>query len=251
MIKSTTPIQSIQSIEVPESPVPTVLYKYLPPERIDILENMELRFSRPSEFNDTFDSHYLVPKSQGLKGTTARMRLKSRLGILCLAEQPYDQLMWVHYARNHTGFVLGFDRKASFFHEEHRVLRKVVYQEGPDVLPTPDMNACFFKSDQWKHEHEWRCVREFQPSESRAVRIEPSLLTQIIFGHQMVEWQIARIMQYVTAYEMIHTQILLSTPSHVSWSMTNIPKRMSVCPSCSGNGYLMEEWTHKAEKEKE
>src|SRR5258708_6058609 len=48
-----------------------VLYKYLPPERIDILESMELRFSRPSEFNDTFDSQYLVPRSEGSKAIAA------------------------------------------------------------------------------------------------------------------------------------------------------------------------------------
>jgi hypothetical protein len=57
--------------------VPEMLCKYLPPERIDILENMRLRFSRPSDFNDTFDSHYLVPKSQGHAGIAARLRFKT------------------------------------------------------------------------------------------------------------------------------------------------------------------------------
>jgi len=80
-------VSASQSIEIPESPVPEVLYKYLPPERIDILESMELRFSSPSQFNDTFDSHYLVPRSQGIQGKTARILLRNRLGIFCLTEK--------------------------------------------------------------------------------------------------------------------------------------------------------------------
>ena len=37
---------------------PSVLYKYCPPARIDIFENFAVRFSPPSEFNDTFDTEY-------------------------------------------------------------------------------------------------------------------------------------------------------------------------------------------------
>jgi hypothetical protein len=234
-------MNAVQSVEAPESPVPEVLYKYLPPERIDILENMELRFSRPSEFNDTFDTHYLVPKSQGSKGKAARVLLKSRLGILCLTEQPHDQLMWVHYARNHTGFVLGFNAHATFFQENNRVLRKVVYRSGPKVFSEADVNVCFYKSDKWNYEREWRCVRSFQSSEPRVVGIEPDLVTQIIFGSRMEAWQIARIMRYATALEMTRTQFLLSSPSLTSWTFENSPKRMSVCSNCDGNGYLMDD----------
>lgn len=232
----------VQSTEVPVSPVPEVLYKYLPPERIDILESMELRFSSPSQFNDTFDTQYLVPRSQGLKGKAARTLLRNRLGIFCLTERRDNHLMWVHYARNHTGFVLGFNARASFFQEDNRVFRKVAYRKGPKVFSEADMNVCFYKSDQWEYEQEWRCVRSFGFSESRGVGIEPNLITHIIFGSKMEAWQIARIMQYATAYEMIATtQFLLSSPSRTSWTIENCPKKMSLCPNCEGNGYLMED----------
>lgn len=39
---------------------PATLSKYFPPERIDALENLSLRFTKPTEFNDTFDTHLLV-----------------------------------------------------------------------------------------------------------------------------------------------------------------------------------------------
>jgi len=221
--------------------VPEVLYKYLPPERIDILESMKLRFSPPSDFNDAFDTHYLVPKSQGPKGKTTRILLRTRLGIFCLTEQPNNHLMWVHYAKNHTGFVLGFNARASFFRENGRVLRKVVYERGPKVLSEPDASACFHKAAEWKYEQEWRCIREFQHSESRNVEIDPRLITHIIFGFQMESWQIARIVQYADAYEMNQVQYLRSYPSTRSWTFENSPKRMSVCGNCDGNGYLMED----------
>ena len=233
---------AVESVEVPESPVPEVLYKYLPPERIDILESMELRFSRPSEFNDTFDTQYLVPRSQGPKGHAARFRFGVGLGFSVLQRGPDNHLMWVHYARNHTGFILGFNANASFFRENDRILRKVIYRSGPRVFSDADMNACFYKSDQWKYEQEWRCVRNFQTLEPRMVGIEPGLVTQIVFGFRMEAWQIARIMQYVTAYEMNHTiEFFLSSPSRASWTIQSNRKTMSVCDNCGGNGYLMED----------
>lgn len=235
-------MSALQPIEVPERPVSEVLYKYLPPERIDILENMQLRFSRPSEFNDTFDTQYLVPRAQGSKGIADRFKLRNQLGILCLTERSDNHLMWVHYARNHTGFILGFNAKASFFRENDRKLKKVIYQNRPQVLLDADIKACFCKSDEWEHEQEWRCVRRFQSSETRMADIKPSLITQIIFGSEMEKWQIARIMLYATALEMTQTtQFLLSAPSKSSWTFENRPKTMSLCDKCDGDGYLMED----------
>jgi hypothetical protein len=228
-----------QLIDAPEPP--EVLYKYLPPERIDILENMEIRFSRPSEFNDTFDADYLVPISQGAKAKSDRLRLRAGLGIFCLTEQPNDHLMWVHYARNHSGFVIGFTAKACFFRDNERRLDKVRYRKGPEVLAVADTKVCFYKSNIWRHEREWRCVRSFNSSESRSVGIVPELITQIIIGSRMEAWQIARIMVCKTGFEMDHTQFLLSTPLRKSWSFENRPKTMSLCDKCGGDGYLMKD----------
>jgi hypothetical protein len=225
-----------------EPGLPATLYKYLPPERIDILENMQVRFSRPSEFNDAFDSHYLVPKSQK-EGFVARMRLKSALGVFCLTEKPDDQLMWVHYAKNHTGLVIGFNAHAPFFREEGRTLRKVVYQSSPNVFSDANLDVSFYKPKSWEYEREWRCVRNFHFSQSRLVTIESTSITHIIFGYLMETWQIARIMQYATVQKIqTHTQFLLSTPLPKSWTFENRPKVMSVCPTCEGDGYLMKDF---------
>jgi hypothetical protein len=219
------------------STVPKTLYKYLSPDRMDILESMKIRFSPPFAFNDTFDAHYLVPNGQPL-AKAFRVRLRNTLGVFCLTERPNNHLMWVHYAKNHTGFVVGFNARATFFREEKRVLDKVVYESGPKVFTEPDISVCFRKSVEWKYEQEWRCVREFKSGESRDVEIEPTLVTHIILGSQMDPWQIARIMQYASAYQMNHVQFLRSYSLPTSWTFENRPKNMRLCPTCSGDGYL-------------
>jgi Protein of unknown function (DUF2971) len=219
-----------------EMPPPT-LYKYCPPERIDILENLAIRFSRPSEFNDHFDSHYLVPRDQGSKAKAARLRLKSHLGVFCLTERPDDHLMWVNYARNHTGFVIGFNARAAFFREESRLLRKVDYQPTPPVLEDASVNACFVKSAVWISESEWRCVRVFEQSENRIVDIDASLVTHVIFGSRMEDWRIARVAVFAGVYE--HTSFLLSFPSPSGFAFENKPKTLTFCEHCSGSGYTM------------
>jgi Protein of unknown function (DUF2971) len=48
--------------------------------------------------------------------------------------------MWSHYARDHTGFVIGFDTSHQYFQKkEHRGLWKVQYQ---DVRPEFSMELC-------------------------------------------------------------------------------------------------------------
>src|SRR5712691_1473820 len=231
------------SIRVPKTPIPEVLYKYYPPERIEIFETMQVRFSSPPELNDAFDSHYLVPNVQGAKGRTARRVWRSKIGILSLTERPDNHLMWVHYARNHSGFVLGFDARAAFFEENSRVLRKVVYQKGPNVLSEADIDVCFNKADDWEYEQEWRCVRLFEHSESRMIDIEPNLVAQIIFGSRMEPWQLTKIVWCATQLEMIpRVRFLRSLPSKTSWTMENQPQALSLCPHCDGDGVV---WTEQ------
>jgi hypothetical protein len=226
--------------EVPEVPVPTTLYKYCSPERIDIVENLQIRFSRPSEFNDTFDSYHLIPAAAGQPAKAERLRLRARLGVLCLTERSDNQLMWVNYAKDHTGFVIGFDARSAFFGEDERLLRKVQYRKKPRVLPAPDRCGCFYKPLPWKYEREWRCVREFAMSESRLVTIEPALITKIVIGHRMQPWHVAQIAFAVQALD-IEADFYLSSPSHSSWKFSREPKLVKPSEACGGRGYTMDD----------
>ena len=75
----------------------------------------------------------------------ARARRRDRLGILCLTEDADNHLMWVNYARNHTGFVIGFRTASAFFQAGGASLRKVRYDPRPPDSVEED--ACFFKSE--------------------------------------------------------------------------------------------------------
>jgi len=217
---------------------PAILYKYLPPERIDVLESQELRFSPPSKFNDTFDSHFLVPRLT--KAMMNRATFRSKLGILCLTERPNDHLMWVHYAGEHKGFVIGFDAADPFFTSDGRALQKVVYQKKPIVMPEIDINVAFNKSDVWEHEREWRCVRQFEQTEARNVRFDPILVKQVIFGAKMEPWQVARIVLFMFAHNP-EVQYFASTASSKDGTFQNIPKHLAPCDKCGTSGYVEED----------
>jgi len=127
---------------------PRVLYKYFPPERVDVIQNGRLRFTQPVVFNDPFESSpaflELAPKQmmdrasrieaarigmpeeerkrffdsvysptgsarKGPQAGAAILEVLGRgVGTLSLTEKPDNLLMWAHYAKSHEGFVIGF-----------------------------------------------------------------------------------------------------------------------------------------------
>ncbi len=103
------------------------------------------------------------------------------IGILSLSETPDNILMWSHYSANHTGFVIEFDEKHSFFdqrekeNEELRRVRKVRYSNERPQMTLLDPNLSneetieklikdFFwlKSTDWAYEKEWRMLHVFR-----------------------------------------------------------------------------------------
>jgi hypothetical protein len=148
--------------------------------------------------------------------------------------------MWVNYARDHTGFVLGFNAHAPFFEEDGRTLRQVVYQQDPPLFASPDENGCFYKSPDWKYEKEWRCVRSFTETESRLVEIDPTLITEIIFGSLMEAGNVSKIV-YVADVLKMNAAFSISSPASERWKFINKPTRVATCKHCSGQGYTTDD----------
>lgn len=125
------------------SGIPKVLYKYLPPSRISVLESHEVRFTPPDEFNDPFEAY---PRIGELRRESVRRRLEpgedldrvmslatpffvdngpdmvfqmvsASFGAFSLASVADNPLLWAHYATGHRGFAIGFDSGHSWFHE--------------------------------------------------------------------------------------------------------------------------------------
>ncbi len=103
-------------------------------------------------------------------------------GVFSLSEKNNDILMWSHYANNHTGFCIEFERKdikSNFL--SHFMCRKVEYTvEYPNlhrIIDLPDVNL-FTKADGWKYESEWRLVTK----QGNTTLPLPAPITAIYFG---------------------------------------------------------------------
>jgi Protein of unknown function (DUF2971) len=98
---------------------------------------------------------------------THQATIAKELGLICLAALRDSLLMWSHYTKGHSGFVIGFDATNAFFtdgppiHEavyaDERVLmghygdqrdRRRIGQQVDELIKR--------KSTCWSYEHEWR-----------------------------------------------------------------------------------------------
>ena len=243
---------------------PLKLYKYVPFDRIDIIENKCLCFSRPTSFNDPFDSKphvkgfaspkdfdnnifenedvdnildatmnshvamkhlkQLIPEfstfiEKAKKDAKAVLKqhylnanktistdisytdLSKIVGILSLTTKYDNLLMWSHYAKDHTGFVIEFDATKPFFTEKHKNellnLKKVNYSKirPQSYLMDQEFEARFFvKSEEWVYEDEWRLLKAvsktfFKDDEQKhpLVSFNADIITAVILGCKMSE----------------------------------------------------------------
>ena len=95
------------------------------------------------------------------------------LGIFSLSEVPDDLLMWAHYAANHTGFVLEFNREHTWFcahrpeGDDCGTLKKVSYADEPSSPYLAELKAhevFYTKGKKWEYEREWRIIRRLAES---------------------------------------------------------------------------------------
>lgn len=138
-------------------------------------------FSTPSKFNDPFELSAKVNistspllKTLSVKEKEAVERIfrlrppeavsaewREKIGILCLTEDPLNILMWSHYANNHTGICIGFDRDASPFNHTKKVIYrgerpKAEFNSDPEKLID---RVLLTKSQHWQYEKEWRVIK--------------------------------------------------------------------------------------------
>lgn len=171
---------------------------------LKIITDGTLKFSKPSDFNDPFDCSPaydiesvrnvcerrpdLVKKAASAHGMSPAKRIMSkgrfaanaikvvesgdwskglaeRYGVLCLSRNPCQALMWAHYARHHTGFLVEFRLSMEAPRAElDRILpAPVKYVEQRPILDWADkqvdIEGTFFtKSSDWAYEEEERAL---------------------------------------------------------------------------------------------
>ena len=153
------------------------------------------------------------------------------LGALCLSEIPDSLLMWSHYGASHAGFVLAFDARHPYFHEEKgpedefRHLRRVLYREARPSATLVEFDGVDFflvKSGHWSYEREWRIFRPLQeaeivyPGEPFGVHLfpfPPSALKAVILGARMTAKSVEASAEYIRANgSLSHVRIQRARP---------------------------------------
>jgi len=163
--------------------------------------------------------------------------MNRQFGLLCLTEKPDNLLMWAHYAARHTGFLLEFDEKHSFFDRREtpkefgRCLHKVTYvktrprrmlldprMEQEEFLADWAKGIFFSKSEHWWYEDEWRMI-EYLKDCKHVIETEPhkiclfplpmDCLIGIIFGCKTSE-ATKSIVRYIVANDPDCLHIRLS-----------------------------------------
>jgi len=104
------------------------------------------------------------------------------MGIFSLSSTWSNILMWSHYANNHTGFCVGFERaNAEENFLSHHMCRPVHYTDKyPNlnrVVHLSDVNL-YTKAEDWKYEKEWRLVAKA----GNQLLPLPAPIRSIIFG---------------------------------------------------------------------
>lgn len=178
-----------------------------------------------------------------LRSRIDRIRYRSSLGIYCLTEDPDNHVMWVNYAKQHKGFVIGFNLSDPFWPENRAVPSKVEYVSAPPKLASddkPSVELSLLKSVAWSYEKEWRAVRSFDTKESRDVPYSPELISEIIIGSEMEHYHTARLLDVVDALSSSsRVELFDSLPDREHWEFKHVRSTKEVCTKCSGHGYTI------------
>jgi len=96
--------------------------------------------------------------------TIATREWLDEIGILCLAENPKDLLMWSHYGSNHKGVCIGFSALEKPFSTAKRIIYtdqrpQIPFGSYKTMEPWEAEKIFLHKSNEWAYESEWRCVK--------------------------------------------------------------------------------------------
>lgn len=172
----------------------SLLYKYYSPERLSVLDNLQVRFTRLSDLNDPYEGRFqlgarpdekVAAETDDYSAEKAEVEVFVRstlgvLGVFCCGTDPASEVMWAHYAGEHRGFVIGLNRALAPFKGQAFIwssygtkidlskmrgfgtFREVEYVDEPFSIPfggnTP-LDALFRKKTKWSYEQEVRIFR--------------------------------------------------------------------------------------------
>ncbi|MDI9356569.1 MAG: tetratricopeptide repeat protein [Chitinophagaceae bacterium] len=178
-----------------------------------ILNNKQIWFAHPSTFNDPLDGNFLqryYEENKSLFSVLDTILIASFVGDTKRALEN-ENLMWSHYAKDHTGICLVYEFKKPF--RSKRFLAQAV-----DYLPEiehPNMNnlhttiesGFFTKQKCWEYEDEFRIVYRLQEAKTekkgKAIPLSDLglVLKEIVFGLKCTEMSKQLIKQIISGKE--------------------------------------------------
>jgi len=177
------------------------LYKYLAPDRIDVLENLNIRFTQPLYLNDPYETNPVITgyetsdeqwekickiecERNGLNYEDHKhlndQKLRDELfpgalqlmkvffhhstGILSLSETFDNALMWAHYCLNHKGYVIEFNSDHSFFKSNNKdyVIENVSQVIYKNNRPNVTLEKLSMKDLYFTKSTEWSYEKEWR-----------------------------------------------------------------------------------------
>lgn len=137
------------------------------------------------------------------------------LRLFCLSEDENNTAMWGYYGEGHLGCMFEFGHieelstpflaaeKVSYSNEPLLVgsaTEILLYGPSAEVKKNTRLAIYFHKSNDWKHEHEWRvmCKRANLKKETYSdMLFYPEELTSITFGSRIIESKRLEIMEVI------------------------------------------------------
>jgi len=166
-----------------------------------IVENNTLMASKPFTFNDPFEFKIAIDfdaddetiqkryfkdnptktfqeyqnwkqgfiQSQWYVRQSLRVDILNKFGVICLTNEFQNHLMWSHYATDHQGFCIGFDKsivksiEGVMWHENVNYLDEIpVFRYFYDNENEFPKKVLFSKLRDWQYEKEFRIITDKQ-----------------------------------------------------------------------------------------
>ncbi|EMP56956.1 hypothetical protein MSNKSG1_02816 [Marinobacter santoriniensis NKSG1] len=149
-----------------------MLYKFLPPERVDVLEALRIRFTSVVSLNDPFECLLKIGEKE--YELSPRDAVNS-VNFVSLSRNHKNLLMWAHYADCHKGFVVAFHRNHRYFRDSNSVRYRRQRLDLNGAQPhrlTPEeitKSITLEKAVDWAYEEEERLFLEDVPKDIMSV----------------------------------------------------------------------------------
>jgi hypothetical protein len=200
--------------------------------------------------NEILRKHYLSNPSRldDVFAGLHRKRVNSDIGILCLCDSPKSVVMWSHYAREHKGFVVGFESRDGFFSHQPNdpidigVLNLVNYSKSRPLIDVrtikegenlPDI--LFTKNEEWSYEKEWRIIRflkdadEVRDENVHLFRMSPVAVHEVILGSNSDEFVRNSLLEAVKHnLKLSHVEFFTAQLSSKHYEMEILPYSSSI-----------------------